>query len=181
MREHLTAIKQALRRLEKAEGRIARRNARRATFGAMRSLRLAVDRDYPAIEKPSKPVDRVGSAVRSETWRFVEYRIVKPGRKAWDRAKAEGFNAWFAQREGLALKPLVFDIPDGARILGQHATDRIRIKGIDTRWRGRDAELWRTFLHEVAHYRAHGHGAAFKAELVRVYRLWREWMTGRLA
>ena len=119
---------------------------------------------------------RVERAVRSKHWRHVEYKIVNPGKRRWDRCRAEAFNLWFSTTEGLTHKPIVFDVPDGARFVGQHASDRIRMKGIDTRKTWRDAELWRTFLHEVAHYKAHGHGAAFKAELVRVYRLWREFM-----
>lgn len=181
MSDQLAVIRQSLKRLEKAEGRIARRNARLALFGAIRALRNTVNRDYPAIERPAKRVPSVADrAIKSGTWRHVEYRIVRPGRRAWNRERAEAFNRWFAESIAVTPKPIAFDVPDGARFVGRHEPDVIRIAGIDTRTRGRDAELWRTLLHEIAHYRARGHGAQFRAELVRVYRAWRLFMAGRV-
>lgn len=170
----LAPVRRQLKRLERAEGKIARRNARRAAFGALRSIRLQIERDYPSVVVSAPRMDRTERAARSWHWRKVEYTLVKPGRRRWDRDLASRFNEWFCQQEGFTVKPIRFDVPDGSRFVGRHDLDAIRLKGIDTRAKWRDAEFWRTFLHEVAHYKVHGHGAAFRSELLKVYRLWLE-------
>lgn len=50
-----TAIRQALRRLERSEGRVARQNARKALAQAIRRLKNATDAEYPTIRKKPKP------------------------------------------------------------------------------------------------------------------------------
>lgn len=172
-------LRKAFTRLERADSRITRRNARRAAFGLLRSIRHTLDTQYPAIAKPPKQADADLRLVQKKTWREVEYRIVKPGERRWDRAVAQEFVDWFATSHGCAPKPIRFDIPDGSRYLGQHATDSIRIKAVARAGEKPDAEKWRILLHEVAHYRAKGHGRAFKLELVYVYRTWRQWMRDR--
>src|SRR5437899_1670783 len=54
MKGELHSLQRALTRCVRAEGRIARRNARRAFVGALRALRLALDREYPAMAKPPR-------------------------------------------------------------------------------------------------------------------------------
>lgn len=97
----------------------------------------------------------------------------------WDRARAEAFNAYISEVDGHAAKPIRFDLPAGGRLLGQHAGDAIRILPLPLSSPTRDADHWRTLIHEVAHYRAHGHGRAFKLELVRIYEIWRAWRAVR--
>lgn len=175
----LDDLKAALVRLERSEGRIARRNARRAFFGAIRSLRSAVDRSFPAIDKPAaKPNPH--ARIVGKTWRQVEYANVKAGGCPWSRARAEEFNAYVSEVDEHPAKPIRFDLPEGGRLLGQHAGDAIRILPLPLLSPTRDADQWRTLIHEIAHYRARGHGRAFKVELLRIYGLWRAWRAGGL-
>lgn len=55
LKQALKKLHLAKKRLADGQGRIARRNARRAFIGALQSLRHALDAEYPSIEKP-KPV-----------------------------------------------------------------------------------------------------------------------------
>ena len=55
LRKYQTAIRVAARRLAAAEGRpVAMRNARAAMLKALRALRAAVDREYPAERRTAK-------------------------------------------------------------------------------------------------------------------------------
>lgn len=50
-------LARALAALEPDQSRIKRRNARRKVLGTLRAIRNQVDRQFPAIEKPEKPVE----------------------------------------------------------------------------------------------------------------------------
>lgn len=52
-----------LKKLEKANTRIKRNNARRSFFGIMKSLNDSIDKDYPIIPKPVKPKEPCEKAV----------------------------------------------------------------------------------------------------------------------
>jgi len=168
-----TSLASALARLARTDGRrIARRNARWLAFGALRSIRLAIDRVFPVIPKPARAA-APDAKVAGKSWREVEYMMLKPGKRVWDRADAEAFNVYLGELDGHPAKPIRFDINPGNRLWGQHTKDAIRLKPLPAGASWRDAQLWRTFLHELAHYRVHGHGRAFRVELLRVYKLWR--------
>jgi len=50
----LSELERARKRLEEPQGRIARRNGRRAFLATLRKLRDRVDQEYPNIRKPPK-------------------------------------------------------------------------------------------------------------------------------
>jgi hypothetical protein len=195
----LRPVQAALKRLEKSVGRIARRNARRALLSAPNTVRRQMDREYPSIAKSPvlrEPTSIEHPALRDAvrlSWRRWEWKHLNPGATPWDRSEAQVFVDFYAASIGKAAKPIVFDLPDGGRLLGQHASDRIRlhphryttrnIGQYDTRtkrgYRSSDWCKWRTLLHEVAHYRAHGHGAGFKRELWIVFQAWKQWRAER--
>ena len=68
------SLSRALRRLARAPGPIAVRNARRAVFSALRNLRAAVDVDYPAPRREMRShrrrrsVDAVGRDLIRDGW-----------------------------------------------------------------------------------------------------------------
>lgn len=70
--DHLQRLRRELRKLEGTETPIARRNARKRVLTAMRNLRAAVDKSYPAI------VDRTG-VVRLKTFAGRLARAKKAG------------------------------------------------------------------------------------------------------
>jgi hypothetical protein len=165
----LVKLHRVRRLLDHDQGRIARRNARRKVLGALRAVRMAVDANYPAIAKSCPLVDPVDSAAAKMTWREFEYRVIKHVTRAWDLQMARAFNEWISAQDGHPAKPIVFDIRAGTKsLLGQHCRDRIRLRPDLC-----DAVKWRTLLHELAHYKVHGHRRAFTLELCRMYKLWR--------
>lgn len=175
--------------LAEDQGRIARRNARRRVLGAVRSLCLSLDRDYPSVPKPSKVKsdgvqtsvmlqggechDRVDDAANKLRWRKFEYQVIHV-RKAWDGNLVCEFNRYFCGRISAPEKPIVFDIRANSSLLGQHTHDRIRISHrLDDRGR------WRTLFHEMAHYRVRNHRRQFVLEMAFVYKAWKQFMRSR--
>jgi hypothetical protein len=140
-------------------------------------LTTAIDLEYPRIEKAQPPTDRKREAARRLHWRTFEHTEVNPGRTPWNRARADAFNVHYAHAIGREPKPIRFDYAP-SRGYGRHSADAIRLAphGGPGRSRAWTRELWRTLLHEIAHYRAHGHGRAFREELLNVYREWRTFM-----
>lgn len=55
LENELRKLRRAVRRLEDDQSRQKRRNARRAVLGAIKSVRYALDKRYPRIEKPAPP------------------------------------------------------------------------------------------------------------------------------
>jgi hypothetical protein len=157
----------ARRRLSADQGRIARRNSRRALFAALRSIRIALDQDYPAVEKPA-PRTRVERAAEVMNWRKFQYDVIKYVHRPWNREFATRFLSYAAGRLGVPEKPIVFDLKG---VLGMHTPDQIRLNPDLSR-----EDRWRLLFHEIAHYRAKRHDRAFVRELAHVYRLWREFL-----
>jgi len=175
----LRPVEVALRRVERAEGRIARRNARRSVFARIAALRAAINAAYPPIAATKSDAQRTSALVAGKSWRQVEYGLVRVGRAKWDRQEAEAFNDWISHTDGHPAKPILFDIPDGSRWLGLHGRDAIRIRPRELTDPRRDSEYWRVVLHEIAHYRAGGHGSDFKRELMRVFGMWKAYRKGQ--
>lgn len=158
-------------RLQHDQGRIARRNGRRALLGAMKSVRLILDSDFPAIEKPKDKIDRIEQAARTQSWRRFEYRTIRHVTRRWDRDLAQRFVSHVAHTLQVPDKPIVFDIHE-ERLLGQHCWDRIRLNASQS-----DSSRWRTLIHELAHYRVHNrHQRAFVLEMAVIYRLWLDFL-----
>ena len=72
----------ALCRLKPDQGRVARRNARRAVLGALRQVRNAINLDFPRLEKPTtdegtylvdifEPAHREGRRLLNDRWRVI--------------------------------------------------------------------------------------------------------------
>lgn len=176
--ESLQRLMRDRRRLDDTQGRIARKNARRAFIGAMRSVRLMLDAEYPAIAKPVVPSDPITNAAATMRWREFEYRVITHVRLDWDLVLAEQFNQRCAAALGCSPKPIVIDSGIG-RYMGLHDTNAIRLAAGMSR-----EDKWRTLMHEIAHYPPHRpmHGRAFVRTLAHVYRLWREFRElGRVA
>lgn len=172
-------IEKALARLATSEGRIARRNARRHAFAVLRGTRDRIRREFPAIEKPAgPPPDPIARKIAGKTWREIECEF-KVGRREWDRAAADAFNEYVSALDGHPVKPIRVDIHSG-RYLGLHTHDALRLRAPSRPGsRAYHVQLWRVLLHEIAHYREKKHGRSFRCELVRIHRLWREFMVGR--
>lgn len=168
----LDKLRAARKRLETEQGRIARRNARRAFLGAVKGVKNALDRDFQSVAKPSKPrLDPLEAAAQREHWRDFEKRMKI--RQPWNPDLARKFNEWLSAKDGHEAKPIVFDFnANTKRWLGMHRADRISLMG------SRDPEeVWRTLLHELAHYKISHHRRAFTEELYRVYELWNQFNT----
>ena len=164
----ISRLQRERRRLDAAQGRIARRNARRAVIGALRSVRAMLDAEYPAIVKPAIVRDAVTVAAESMHWRAFEYDIIAHIRIDWSLELAEAFNARCAQVFGLTPKPIrIVDLRGG--YLGLHGVSEIQLAPGMSR-----ENKWRTLMHEIAHYRVAHHRRAFVQELATVYRLWKE-------
>lgn len=131
-----------------------------------------------ALSMSPEEVER--HARRMRYWEFEE-RVVRDVPERWDLALAERFNAWLSQHDVHPEKPLVLDIRRNASFEGQHCRDRIRMRrelsSLGAQRGQSSLDAWRTFLHELAHYRVLGHRRPFVLEFGRVYRLWREWLT----
>ncbi len=168
----IATIKSQSKRLKSEQGRIARRNARRKLFSAIKKLRNTLDKEYPAIPKPKKRVDPVDAAAQKMHWREFEQRIIKNVNRSWDIRIAREFNAFYCKKIGIESKPIHFDFKEGTtRLWGQHTQDRIRLNRILS-----NSMRWRVLLHEIAHYRVHHHRRAFVLEFAEVYKSWREFL-----
>jgi hypothetical protein len=162
----LERLHDALKRLKPDQGRIARRNARRTALGALQSVRNALDKDFPAISKPRK-------ARRPKVlhWREYEKQMhfpdeCKPG-------QIDAFHSFFALQDGINTVPVKFYERDTRRLGVHYYGKQIRVKRGMT-----PQETWATILHELAHYRVHHHRAAFTVELMRIYKLFKNWWNG---
>ena len=158
------------KKLATDQGRIARRNARRAVLGALRAVRCAIDSEYPKMPKAKSPEDWLTRDSKRAHWRWFEYTHARV-RREWNQKDAAAFNARYAAMIGVQPKPIAFDIRDGLRVLGRHCRDRIRIaQGLTSQQR------WEVLFHEIAHYRVRHHRRAFVIELANVIRAWREFV-----
>lgn len=85
----LEKIRQCRRALKPGQGRVARRNARTAIFGAIKSLEMAIDKEFPLAPKArSLPMDLAARAERVglETMRgLVRERLPHE----WNRVHAQ--------------------------------------------------------------------------------------------
>jgi len=176
----LDGLKRALETLHPDQRHIARRNARRRAFGELLKLKHIVQRDFPNVTPwpegwPAKPAKHPTAGKR---WRYVEYEMLKP-RRSWDTAVAQWFvNAW-AAKIGQDPLTVTFNLLGGGSI-GRFVLSAGQIQmrayhpGTTAFARRRlAADYWRTLMHECAHYRGHGHGAEFVAELWEVYLFFR--------
>lgn len=102
------SLQLGLRRLEPNQGRIARRNARRAVLGAIRQLRNALGEDFPRLEKKAPSTEEPQYLVE------VFYAQRRIGRRLytnrWERLSSGQFggilpNALFMQCK---IRPLTY-------------------------------------------------------------------------
>lgn len=56
IKKKLKLLTKAIERLERADTRIKRRNARRQVFGLLKSLKYQIEKDFPLIPKPKRKV-----------------------------------------------------------------------------------------------------------------------------
>ncbi len=167
----VSKLQQAVKTLDGNQGRIARRNARRRVFGAMRALRNTVQAGYPAIQLVRAQEDSVEKAARVSTWRDFEHRVIKYVTLDWDVDVAQAFADHVTTARGVKRREIVIEDMRG-RLLGMCHSDKIRL----------DSELygshwWRTLIHELAHAicpNGGRHGRAFVKAMAEVYGMWKD-------
>ncbi len=171
----LRELERALKALVPEQGRIARRiarrNARRRVFGAMRTLRNEVEAKYPAIKKVVVPKDPLQMAAERVTWREFEDKVIRRVQLDWDADLAQRFINYMAKSRDVSRRELsLSDMRGYAGICGEKEIkidDRMSAIG-----------KWKTLLHEVAHTLpgGHGHRRKFVLALAETYRGWREFL-----
>jgi hypothetical protein len=150
----LREVNASAKRLHTSDTRIKRKNARRALFGAMKSLRHQVELAYPPVEKPEK--ERPPKPKREERPRL-------PFRRAWEIADARLFVDMACDRYA----------PDAVPYLAAHegaATDSIYPNRIwfDSRWP--DWKKWMQVCRWFASFTTN-------TGIVEVIGLWAEFFT----
>lgn len=164
----------ALKTLSAGQGRIARRNARRRTFGALRSLSMAIEAEYPTIKKPKPEIleDGVARAARKMHYKEFEHLFIKHVRRDWDVEMAQGFIDFVAKRKLTKGRELVvLDI--SSRYIGFCGSETIEIED-----RMSSENKWRVLIHEVTHMidSRSMHGPKFVLSMAEVYRMWRDFL-----
>jgi hypothetical protein len=173
--EHAIArLAKTARTLEEPQGRIARRNARRRVFGALRAVRLAVDRAYPAVVVERPREHWLDAAARRMRWRDFEYRVIKHVRRDWDADLAQRFIDSVCAEKKVERRELFVERLRGK--VGQCGQVTIALhEDLHA------SEKWRTLIHELAHAiestmpggAAGGtHRRRFVLAMAEVYRLW---------
>ncbi len=166
----VSKLQQAVKTLDGNQGRIARRNARRRVFGAMRALRNTVQAGYPAIQLVRAQEGAVEKAARVSTWQNFEHRIIKHVTLDWDVDIAQAFADHVTTVRGVKRREIVIEDMRG-RLLGMCHSDKIRLNAElhGTHW-------WRTLIHELAHAICPntGHGRGFVQAMAEVYRMWKD-------
>ena len=170
--EALKNLVKIRRRLVEGQGRRARQNARRAVLGAVRAVANAAKAEYP-LELIIRPaVDPLERKTKTLPWRAFEARVVRPGALEFTRERGQEFVNWWCARNRMTPKRVVQNIGDRRgdhRLRGQFNVD-IRLE-----YRMSDKSKWRTLIHEVAHYRVHGHGRNFVREMAAVWKEYKVW------
>lgn len=165
----VSKLQQAVKTLDGKQGRIARRNARRRVFGAMRALRNTVEAGYPAIKLVRAQEDIIEKAARVSTWQNFEHRVIKHVTLDWDVDIAQAFADHVTTVRGVKRREIVVE-DMGGRLVGMCHSDKIRLTAElhGTHW-------WRTLIHELAHAICPnaGHGRAFVKAMAEVYRMWK--------
>lgn len=124
-----------------AQKRIGRRNARRAVIGAMRSVREAMDLEYPRIGKP-KPAADVKAVVVAKA---KAGRLKLPFHRAWDIATARLF-------VGLAANVVGVPIP---RVLAHEGSLFETFYGDRSLYFNPTWSARKKWLQTIAHFRHH--------------------------
>jgi len=110
MKRARRGIIQAIQRLEDSMelGRVARKNARAAAFGAIRALTNAIDELYPVPVKPIPPSQKTLlhlSEVADEKEFKAELISIAP--QTWDNVEVQAFAAWFLENHGEHARPVI--------------------------------------------------------------------------
>lgn len=177
--EAIRKLRRAACSLAEGQGRIARRNARRRVFGALRSFRNLVQSRYPAVSSDRPEEDAIDRAARKEHWKAFEYKVVKHVGRDWDPDFAQSFADHVTSTKGVRRREIaVVDLR--GRFLGRCNEAQIQLRGSLS-----GDEWWRTLIHELAHAieekmpgnRSSGtHRRRFVLAMAEVYRMWREFL-----
>lgn len=103
----------------------------------------------------------------------------------FNEQRARDYNAFAARRFGHRPVPVKFVTSIEYGLLGRHdigwqilisTNHLVYVSGRYARkvTRRSDEEMWRTMVHEVAHYLEHGHRSEFKVASRKAYDLWWE-------
>lgn len=181
-------LEKALKNLDRAcktlvpeQGRIARRNARRRVFGAMRAVRNVVETQFPAVKQTRVPKDPITAAAQRMTWRQFEYDFIKHIGLDWDPEMAQTFIDHVCTVKKIQRREL--EIAD----LGLNYHGYCHPGYIEIHEDLVPESKWRTLLHELAHaiedtiparkgtLGVGSHRRRFVLALGEVYRLWVSW------
>ena len=162
----LLRLQQARARLRVGQGRVARRNGRRAFAAALTAARTSLDKEFPLA--PSAKPDPIDQAADSLTWWQFEDDVIKHVSRRWDKDLAQEFVEFILFPLGPTNRPLLLDMQSQCP------------SGFDAgRQPVRDKDRWVKLFHEIAHLRVRGHRRAFVRELAGVYKRWREFLSFR--
>jgi hypothetical protein len=124
----MTELHKARRRLQSDQGRVARRNARRAVWGAMKALRNAINAEYPMPEKHApEPVTPA---------RIADYSV--DFQRPWDIDVARLFVAAASQILGTPMMKVLAH--EGAKFMTGYSTWSANPAGIITAESG--GKIW---------------------------------------
>lgn len=187
-------LEKALKDLERAcktlgpeQGRIARRNARRRVFGAMRAVRNAVEAEFPAVKQSRLPQDPITAAAQRMTWQQFEYDFIKHIGLDWDAEMAQEFIDHVCSAKKVKRREL--EIAD----LGRNYHGYCHPGCIEIHEELVPESKWRTMLHELGHaiedtipvrkgtLGVGSHRRRFVLAMGEVYRLWISWRKARRA
>ena len=162
---NLLRLHQARGRLRIGQGRVARRNARRAFAAALTATRVALEKEFPRALTPK--VDPIDKAADTLAWWQFEDDAIKHVSRRWDKDLAREFVEYVLAPLGPPDLPVILDLHSDCP------------RGCVAYRAGTDRERWIKLFHEIAHLGVRGHKRAFVRELAHVYMLWREFLSGR--
>jgi len=99
-------LKSAISALERKKGgRIARRTARAAVFGALKSLEYAIDAEYP-LEPKAKPPETMKQLGERLTVTGMYRKLKDLAPERWDPIEAQTFANWCLDKRGGVARPI---------------------------------------------------------------------------
>lgn len=104
----LGRLRKALCELERDQGRVARRNARVGIAGAIRSLKMQMDRDWPLPAKAPPPSSFTLEAKAERlTLRGMQQEVLDLLPPRWDQTEAQLFLAAALEGTGRHPRPII--------------------------------------------------------------------------
>jgi hypothetical protein len=185
----LKKLRHAALNLKGDQGRIARRNARRKVLGALRSLRNALDAEFPQFQKAKVPPPPAEPRPREAKPKRLGERLVLPFQRGWIWKEVKLFVRMFDAHFGIQLgDPFQFEPNENAGDLMKLRNCSAGLCGPRLMYFGPDWSpglCWKHLLHGLAHRLADcspefSHLSIVSAELFEreVIEFWARFWTG---